>query len=290
MNMTVETKRKNSGVEEGHREFSFSSRDFNVLRGLVKALTGIDLHEGKSDMVYGRLTRRLRELNLSSFKEYATLLNADIEGEEVRNFVNSMTTNLTAFFREPHHFEHLKNRVLPHLMKVNAASRRIRIWSAGCSSGEEPYSIAMCVAETVPPGWDVKILATDMDSNMIDTGSKGVYKEERIAGIENSRLHRWFVNGAGSNQGMVRVKPELRDMITFKCLNLMDEWPIKGPMDVLFCRNVIIYFDAETKKTLIDRYFDLLASHGTLFVGHSETLFGVTERADLVGQSIYEKL
>jgi chemotaxis protein methyltransferase CheR len=147
----------------------------------------------------------------------------------------------------------------------------------------------MVVAETVPAGWDVKILATDMDTNVLDTGSAGVYNESRLAGIEERRLKKWFVHGSGSNEGMVRAKPELRDMITFKRLNLMHEWPIKGPLDVIFCRNVIIYFDAQTKAALIDRYFDLLADHGTLFVGHSETLFGVTKRAKLVGKTIYEK-
>lgn len=271
------------------REFAFSTRDFNELRQLVKELVGIDLNEGKEDMVYGRLTRRLRALNLTSFKDYIHLLKQDPDGEEVSHFVNSMTTNLTAFFRESHHFEHLKNSVLPHLMKINKGSRRIRIWSAGCSSGEEPYSIAMTVAETMPPGWDVKILATDMDSNMIDIGSRGVYDESRLAGIEERSLKKWFTKGTGGNNGMVRAKPQLRDMITFKRLNLMHAWPIKGPLDVIFCRNVIIYFDAETKAALIDRYFDLLADHSTLFVGHSETLFGVTSRAKLVGKTIYEK-
>lgn len=274
---------------EKRREFSFSTRDFNTLRQLIKELSGIDLNDDKEDMVYGRLTRRLRALKLSSFKDYIHLLKQDPEGEEVTHFVNSLTTNLTAFFRESHHFDYLKTTVLPHLMKVNSASRRIRIWSAGCSSGEEPYSIAMTVAETVPAGWDVKILATDMDSNMIDTGFNGVYCESRLAGIEERKLKRWFTRGSGENEGLVRAKPQLRDMISFKKLNLMHSWPLKGPMDVIFCRNVIIYFDNETKAALIDRYFDLLADHGTLFVGHSETLFGVTKRARLVGKTIYEK-
>jgi len=287
--MTVAVQEQSKIVVEKRREFAFSTRDFNTLRELVKKLAGIDLNEDKEDMVYGRLTRRLRALNISSFKDYINMLQKDPDGEEITHFINSLTTNLTAFFRESHHFDHLKNTVLPHLMKMNAASRRIRIWSAGCSSGEEPYSIAMIVAETVPPGWDVKILATDMDSNMIDTGSSGVYAETRLAGIENSKLKRWFNKGSGNNDGMVRVKPRLREVITFKKLNLMHKWPVKGPMDVIFCRNVIIYFDNETKAALIDRYFDLLADHGTLFVGHSETLFGVTKRAKLVGKTIYEK-
>lgn len=278
-----------AGTQDKQREFSFSGRDFNELRQLTKEFTGIDLNDGKEDMVYGRLTKRLRALGLAGFKDYIKLLKQDPDGEEMLSFTNSMTTNLTAFFRESHHFDHLKNTVLPHLMQTNRGSRRIRIWSAGCSTGEEPYSIAMTVAETVPPGWNVKILATDMDSNVLATGSAGVYCESRLAGIEERKLKKWFTKGTGDRKGMVRAKSELRDMISFKRLNLMHEWPLKGPLDVIFCRNVIIYFDPETKAKLIDRYFDLLADHGTLFVGHSETLFGVTDRAKLVGKTIYEK-
>jgi len=277
-------------VVEKRREFDFSPHDFNRLRQLLKDLGGIKLHDGKEDMLYGRLTRRLRAQNLTSFKAYVRLLQDEPDGEEVGHFINAMTTNLTAFFREEHHFEYLKTTLLPALMRLNRASRKIRIWSAGCSSGEEPYSIAMIVAETVPSDWDVKILATDMDSNMVQYGFNGVYPESRLAGISDQRLKRWFNKGSGKNEGMVCVKPQLRDMISFKQLNLMHDWPMKGPLDMIFCRNVIIYFDDETKRALIERYFDLLHDHGVLFVGHSETLFGVTKRAKLVGKTIYEKL
>jgi len=277
-------------VVEKRREFDFSTHDFNRLRQLLKELGGIKLHDGKEDMLYGRLTRRLRAQSLTSFKAYARLLQSEPEGEEVGHFINAMTTNLTAFFREEHHFDYLKSTLLPALMRFNRESRKIRIWSAGCSSGEEPYSIAMVVAETVPSDWDVKILATDMDSNMVQHGSNGAYHESRLAGISDQRLKRWFNKGSGANAGMVRVKPQLRDMISFKQLNLMHDWPMKGPLDIIFCRNVIIYFDDETKSALIERYFDLIHDHGVLFVGHSETLFGVTKRAKLVGKTIYEKL
>ena len=271
------------------REFHFTNKDFREIQALVKSHSGIDLNDGKEDMVYGRLTRRLRQLGFKSFKEYVQLLKDNPEGEELLNFSNAMTTNLTAFFRESHHFDYLKQKVLPQLMKTNNSSRKIRIWSAGCSTGEEPYSIAMVVAETMPPGWDVKILATDLDTNVLATGSAGVYDESRVAGIEPSRMKRWFVKGSGSNAGSVRVKQELRNMISFKQLNLMHQWPIKGPLDVIFCRNVIIYFDAQTKADLANRYFNLLASHGTVFIGHSESLLGVTKQAKLVGKTVYEK-
>lgn len=278
-----------AGGVQAKREFKFSVHDFNELRHLIKELVGIDLGEGKADMVYGRLSRRLKVLGLRSFDEYIQMLKSDMEGEEISHFVNQMTTNLTSFFREMHHFEYLQQTLLPRLMNSNAASHKIRIWSAGCSSGEEPYSIAMIVAETVPANWDVKILATDMDSNMIDTAQAGIYEADRITGIDEERIRRWFMRGTGHNEGRVRVRQRLRDMITFKRLNLMQQWPMKGPFDLIFCRNVIIYFDNETKAALIDRYVDLLPEQGTLFVGHSETLFGVTRRLKLVGKTIYEK-
>ncbi len=276
-------------AERKRRQFKFTNKDFRDVQSLVKSYSGIDLNDGKEDMVYGRLTRRLRALNLSSFKDYLRLVKDHPEGDEMLHFTNAMTTNLTAFFREPHHFEHLKNHVLPHLMKVNSQSRKIRIWSAGCSTGEEPYSIAITVAETMPPGWDVKILATDLDTNVLATGSAGVYDESRVAGIQKARMKKWFSKGSAQNEGAVRVKKELRDMITFKQLNLMHQWPLKGPLDVIFCRNVIIYFDAETKAELANRYFDLLHDQGTVFIGHSESLVGVTRQAKLVGKTIYEK-
>ncbi|NOY62521.1 MAG: protein-glutamate O-methyltransferase CheR [Gammaproteobacteria bacterium] len=276
----------------GHktREYDFSDRDFNVIRQLVMARTGISLSEAKRDMVYSRLSRRLRQLDISTFKDYCALVSTD-ESEEHGHFVNAITTNLTAFFREEHHFHYLKDTLLPELMANKSATRQIRIWSAGCSTGEEPYSLAMVLKENLPQaaGWDVKILASDLDTNVLAKAAEGVYDEERVSGISAQRLKRWFKRGKGSRQGKVRVSSELRDMICFRQINLMEEWPLRGPFDFMFCRNVVIYFDKPTQRVLFNRYADLLADDARLFVGHSESLYKVTDRFELIGNTIYQK-
>ena len=276
-------------VSQG-REFLFTDKDFARIRDLVKHNTGIHLSDAKKNMVYSRLSRRLRQLGMASFDAYVGMLDQD-SGDELVNFINAITTNLTAFFRENHHFEFLTGTLLPELMRNKGSDRRIRIWSAGCSSGEEPYSIAIAVREALPPGqyWDVKILATDLDSNMVATAARGVYTLERVQGLSSQRLRRWFRRGKGDRSGMVKVSKELQEMITFKQLNLMHEWPLRGPIDVIFCRNVVIYFDKDTQRRLFDRYADLMPDEGHLFIGHSESLFKVTDRFDSLGNTIYRK-
>ena len=271
------------------RDFKFSEKDFKYIRELIKDRTGIVLAEHKVDMVYGRLTRRLRELNLDSFDNY--LSNLEQDEQELIHFVNALTTNLTAFFREPHHFEFIVSKLLPQIMK-NKASRRLRIWSAGCSSGEEPYTIAMTVRSIIPAnsGWDVKILATDLDSNMVEKGSKGIYTEERVTGLSSQHMKKWVKKGKGDTAGMVKMDDRLCEMITFKQLNLMHEWPMKGPFDLIFCRNVLIYFNKETQAMLFDRYADMLVDDGHLFIGHSESMYKICDRFKLLGQTIYKKL
>lgn len=176
-------------------------------------------------------------------------------------------------------------------MSKRQQSRRIRIWSAGCSSGEEPYSIAMTVRETISNlnNWDIKILATDIDTNILHKAKTGVYTAERIKGMDQGRRKRWFMQGNGENSDSVMVKPELQEMITFKPLNLMGSWPHKGPIDILFCRNVVIYFDKPTQRILFDRFAELLPEDGHMFVGHSESLFKVTDRFELLGNTIHRK-
>ena len=271
-------------------EFNFTDRDFDRVAKLVGEHSGIVLSSAKHQMVYSRLTRRLRALGLSDFSRYLKLVKDDVDGELV-NFVNAMTTNLTAFFREAHHFDYLANTTLPRIMRDNANSRQIRIWSAGCSTGEEPYSIATVVRETIPAGsgWDIKILATDLDSNVLSTAANGVYTSERVAGLSPQRLKRWFLKGKNDKDGMVRVKSELRDLITFQQLNLMDSWPIKGPFDLIFCRNVVIYFNKETQRTLMERYANIMKPEANLFIGHSESLFKVSDRFKLIGNTIYQR-
>ncbi len=271
------------------RDFNFSEKDFKYIRDLIMDHTGIVLADHKVDMVYGRLTRRLRELNLESFDSY--LSNLVHDEQELVNFVNALTTNLTAFYREPHHFEFLASKLLPKIMK-NKASKRLRIWSAGCSSGEEPYTIAMTVRSIIPAnsGWDVKILATDLDTNMVEKGSRGIYTEERVTGLSSQNMKKWVKKGKGDTAGMVKMDDRLREMITFKQLNLMHQWPMKGPFDLIFCRNVVIYFNKETQAVLFDRYADMLIDDGHLFIGHSESMYKICDRFKLLGQTIYKRL
>ena len=272
------------------RDFAFTDKDFEKVRNLVKSHTGISLSDAKKDMVYSRLSRRLRSLELEKFSDYCSLVEGG-DDDELIKFTNAITTNLTAFFREDHHFQYLAKTVVPELMKSNIKDRRIRVWSAGCSTGEEPYSLAIALKECIPSfdSWDVKILATDLDSDVLQTAKNGVYKSERIEGLTSARKRNWFLKGKGDNEGTVRVRPELQEMITFKQLNLLREWPTKGPFDFIFCRNVVIYFDKDTQKVLFDRYANVLKSNSHLFIGHSESLFKVSDRFSLLGQTIYKK-
>ncbi len=272
------------------KEFEFTDKDFQRVRKLVLEHTGICLSELKHDMVYSRLAKRIRLLRLGSFKEYLDLLEAP-SSEEMGEFVNAITTNLTSFFREQHHFDYLKQTLLPELMKSNSDTRQIRIWSAGCSTGEEPYSLAITVKETIPDnlGWDVRILATDLDTNVIAKGQSGIYTEERVNGLSRPMLKRWFSKGKGPNEGSVKVSSELQDIIFFKQLNLMGEWPVRQGVDIIFCRNVVIYFDKTTQTRLFERYANTLKSDGCLFIGHSETLYKVSDRFKLLGKTIYQR-
>lgn len=270
------------------REFEFTWDDFEALRTLSNRHSGIVVSDEKFDMFYSRLAKRIRSLGLRNFREYCDLLEND-PGEEFGQFINAVTTNLTSFFRENHHFEYLSVKLLPHLLQQNAQSRRIRVWSAGCSTGEEPYSIAMTLGEKIPADWDVKILATDLDTNVLATAAKGVYSEDRTNGITPARAKNWLMKGRGKYHGNIRMHPDLQSMIRFKQLNLMGDWPMQGPFDLIFCRNVLIYFDKDTKQKLIDRYAEILRNGGHLFVGHSESLYQITSRFALIGNTIYRK-
>jgi len=272
------------------REFEFTAEVFEKIRQIVKSHTGIVLADGKQDMVYGRLTRRLRALDLPDFNSYLTIIEREDE-EELIHLVNAITTNLTSFFREEHHFGYLKSAVFPSLLEKNAATRRIRIWSAGCSTGEEPYSIAMTVKEFFAdhPGWDVKIIATDLDSNVVAKAAKAVYDKTRVEGVSPEYKKRWMKRGRGEKSEQVKMKAELQELITFKQLNLLHQWPIKGPIDIIFCRNVVIYFDKDTQRTLFGRYADVLSSDGHLFIGHSENMFNVCDRFESLGHTIYQR-
>ncbi len=273
------------------REFNFTEDHFNLLRTLVKKHTGISLSDAKQELVYGRVTRRLRKLGLKGFDQYCLLLETNPD-TEMTNFVNAITTNKTEFFRESHHFDFLAKTAIPYLLKTRNLNRRIRIWSAGCSTGQEPFTIAMVLMEAIPAiaNWDVRVLATDIDSAVLDICRQGIYSKDLIGGISKTRLKRWFRKGRGDNKGMLQVVPELQALISFKKLNLMDDWPMRGPFDLLFCRNVVIYFDKPTQKQLLDRYSNILADDGYLFIGHSEFLLGISDRYQHLGQTIHKKV
>ncbi len=270
------------------REFAFTDRDFQFLAGLVNEHTGIMMPKHKSDMVYARLTKRLRSLNLQSFKEYCELLEQSDGDEELIHFVNSITTNLTGFFREGHHFDDLKQR-LQAIKAHPPASRRIRIWSCASSTGQEPYSIAMTVADVFENaiGWDIKILATDIDTNVLATARAGEYSTDMLSKIPEA-YHKKYIEISKDGQSFT-FKEAITKMITFNPLNLLSPWPMKGKFDIVFCRNVVIYFDKATQRTLFDRIADAMTPDGWLYIGHSENLFAVCDRFKLHGKTIYQR-
>jgi chemotaxis protein methyltransferase CheR len=274
----------------GANDFVLTDTQFHRIRQLVREHTGIALSDAKRQLVYGRLARRLRALKLATFGEYIELLERGV-ATELEEFTNAITTNLTSFFREPHHFEYLASDVLPKIVAKDSGVRRARLWCCAASTGEEPYSIAMVLreAQDILNGFDVKLLATDLDSAVLATGAAGVYNADRLKSVSSTRVSRFFRKGSGEHAGQFRAQDELRNLITFKQLNLMNEWPVRGPFDVIFCRNVIIYFDKETQRALFERMATLQRPGDMLFLGHSESLYRVSDKYELVGRTIYRR-
>lgn len=273
------------------REFSFTDTDFDSLRKLVREVTGITLTDAKRELVYGRLSRRLRSLGLDSFAEYRAILAGAGADAEMGEFINAVTTNLTSFFRESHHFDYLRDHFLKPRVENRLASRRIRIWCSAASTGEEPYSIAMTVADAIPDWerWDIRILATDLDTDVLAHCEAGVYREDRVRALSASRIQKHFVRESVGNEPRYRIRPELAEMITFRQLNLMHRLPMTGPLDVIFCRNVIIYFDKDTQRELFARVAPLQRPGDLLFLGHSESLFKVSDDYTLMGKTVYKR-
>lgn len=268
---------------EGSKEFEFTVRDFDRVRSLIYKKAGIALAESKQEMVYSRLARRLRATGIGSFVTYLDKLEQGGDAEEWEAFTNALTTNLTSFFREAHHFPILAE----HLKKVKEP---IEIWCSAASTGEEPYSIAMTACEAfntlTPP---VRIIATDIDTNVLNTGANGVYSIDRLDKMSPERAKKFFLRGKGEREGLVRVRPELRQMITFKQVNLLsDNWGINTQFDVIFCRNVMIYFDKPTQGKILDRFAPLMKPDGLLFAGHSENFLYVCDAFKLRGKTVYE--
>lgn len=271
------------------REFAFDRRHFQLLRAVARDDAGIDLNDSKDGLVYGRVVRRIRDLGLTSFDEYCALVAAKRSPERAE-FINCITTNVTAFFREPHHFTFLRDEALPELMSQRAKTRRLRVWSAACSTGQEPYSIAMTVADAIPAfeGWDWKILATDIDSNVVAAAERGVYVPREMAGV-GPEHRRWFRPTGADEPPSMQISPKLQQSIYFRVLNLIEPWPMHGPLDVIFCRNVIIYFSAATQQRLIERFAQLLAPGGFLVIGHSESILHAPDQFESLGRTIYRR-
>ena len=269
------------------KEFDFTRRDFERVRALIHQRAGISLADSKQEMVYSRLARRLRATGIQSFATYLDDLEAGRMDREWESFTNALTTNLTSFFREAHHFPLL----LDHLIAVRKKDTRpLTIWCSAASTGEEPYSIAMTACEAfntlTPP---VQIVATDIDTNVLTTASNGVYPMERLDKTSPERLRRFFLKGKGAHEGMARVRPELRNLVTFKQLNLLaDGWPLEGQFDAIFCRNVMIYFDKPTQRKILSRFVPLMKPHALLFAGHSENFLYVSDALRLRGKTVYE--
>jgi chemotaxis protein methyltransferase CheR len=272
-------------------DFELTQSQFDRIRVLVREHTGIALSDAKRQLVYGRLARRLRALRLDNFGDYIKLLERG-DQTEIEEFTNAVTTNLTSFFREPHHFQHMADEMVPALVAKGGATRRLRIWCCAASTGEEPYSIAIVLREAQRQleGWDVKLLATDLDSAVLGTGTTGIYAAARLEGMERKRVARFFDQGSDEQEGKFRVRDELRSLITFKQLNLMHQWPMRGPFDAIFCRNVIIYFDKATQRALFERMARLQRPGDLLYLGHSESLYRVSTQYELIGRTIYRRL
>ena len=285
--MTALAAHRDSRPSDSGAEFAFDGADFERVRGLIYRRAGINLHAGKQAMVYSRLSRRLRELGQRSFGAYLRWLEngqgAQAE-QEWQEFVNCLTTNLTSFFREEHHFG---------LLEAALQQRRgsaLRIWCNAASTGEEPYSLAMTVVEALGADAPVAIVASDIDTRVLGVAERGVYPAD-ARGLSTERLKRHFLRGSGANVGLIRVKPELQRLLAFRVHNLMDErWSLGDPFDIVFCRNVMIYFDAPTQRRVLERMHRAMRPQGLLFAGHSENFADSRDLFRLRGKTLYERV
>ncbi len=275
------------------KEVVLSDRDFRNISDLVYKHCGINLHMGKKELVRNRLAKRLRRGNFKTFRDYMKYVLEDKTGKEFSILIDALSTNLTHFFREKQHFEFLRSNFLPLLLerKQKKHNFKIRGWSAGCSSGEEPYSIAIVLLEAVQGQgrWDINLLATDISETMLETAKKGVYAKKDIDPVPPIQKSKYLTHHCVNKQRTFEVNKKLRDVVTFEYLNLMKTWSIRIPLDFIFCRNVMIYFDRPTQKCLINRFWDILDSGGVLFTGHSESLAGIDHKFNYVQPTIYVK-
>jgi chemotaxis protein methyltransferase CheR len=269
-------------------EFPLEAGDFAAIAAMLRADSGIALPEAEAVLVYSRLAKRLRALGLGSFRHYCALIAGERGAQERRHMLTALTTNVTRFFREPHHFEHLRTVALPPLLQAARHGARVRVWSAACSTGQEPYSIAMSLLSAMPDaaGFDVKVLATDIDPAAVAEGREGRYAEAAMAGITPDLRQRWF----NREDGGWRASEGLRHIITFRELNLIGQWPMRQAFHAVMCRNVAIYFDDETQATLWSRFAPLVEAGGHLYIGHSERVGGPAARCfEHAGLTTYRK-
>jgi len=276
-----------TGADQGPlaegREFVWEHADFRRIKDLIYRKAGISLHDGKHAMVYSRVSRRLRETGYGSFSAYLDWLEKH-DGPEWQEFINALTTNLTAFFREEHHFG-----ILGDLLR-NDRSRPWRIWCSAASTGEEPYSIAMTALESLGAGGQFETVNSDIDTRVLETASRGIYKLDGVKGLSQERIQRHFMRGKGANAGMMRVKPELQRHMSFQTVNLIHDLPFREPFDLVFCRNVMIYFDAATQRQVLERIHRVMKPGGMLFVGHAENFSDARNLFALRGKTVYERL
>ncbi len=266
----------------------YSTRDFMYIRALMLKHAGISLHDGKKELVYSWLAKRVRCLSLSSFEEYCNLIAVD--ETELLHCINAMTTNVTSFFRENHHFEFLAGNILPNLQAGADGRRSLDIWSAGCSTGEEPYSIAMTVLQHMTEDLSLRIRATDLDSEVLKHAQRGVYKLSEVEALPRSLLSRFFMKGKGKNTGFARLGDDVRSQVNYAQLNLNQDWQLEETFDVIFCRNVMIYFETDLRKMLLQKFYEHLKPGGYLVLGHSESLFGLSDKFRVVGKTIHQRV
>lgn len=266
------------------REFVWTDADFDRVQTMIYKRAGISLHDGKHAMVYSRLSRRLRETGFQSFRDYLSWLEST-DGPEWQEFVNALTTNLTSFFREQHHFD-----IFSDFLKSKPTGNPWRVWCSAASTGEEPYSIVMTTLDALGPRANFSLTASDIDSKVLATAKQGVYRLDGLKGIDSERMQRYFLRGKGGNEGMVMTKPELRKCIEFLIVNLIrDDWPFRDPFDAVFCRNVMIYFDAQTQRRVLERIYKVMKPGALLFVGHAENFSDSRDLFVLKGKTVYER-
>ncbi|UYN98517.1 MAG: protein-glutamate O-methyltransferase CheR [Devosia sp.] len=270
-------------MEQG--EYTLSEREFTRIKARVYDVAGISLSNAKRTLVVSRLSKIVRALNLPSFDAYVDFLERGGSSKDGQDFVNALTTNLTRFYREDHHFDHLRTHVAS-LIAGKPRGSRLRLWSAGCSTGQEPYTIALDLLDAFPElkRWDFKILATDIDTAVIARAAQGIYPQSELSGLSADRA-RPFERQA---DGTIRVPAAAREIVAFKPLNLIGPWPMKGPFDAIFCRNVAIYFDKQTQGEVFGRFAKMVAPEGFLYIGHSENLGSGGDAFRLVGKTIYQ--